>query len=123
MHHKTQRKNDGSEEFDSPTKDDLLPEKLQRPEDPLQEAIKFLQPLQQLAAKDPETHLFAFEIYYRKGTFLFDDAFDFARPLNVLSSTAISAIFSAKDISFLFGKLYKGKLFNQSNLKYGFNYS
>ncbi len=68
MHHKTQRKNDGSEEFDSPTKDDLLPEKLQRPEDPLQEAIKFLQPLQQLAAKDLETHLFAFEIYYRKGT-------------------------------------------------------
>ena len=68
MHHKSQRKNDGSEEFDSPTKDDLLPEKLQRPEDPLAEALKFLQPLQQLSAKDLSTHLFAFEIYYRKGT-------------------------------------------------------
>lgn len=70
MHHKSQRKNDGSEEFDSPTKDDLLPEKLQRPEDPLAEALKFLQPLQQLSAKDLSTHLFAFEIYYRKGRLL-----------------------------------------------------
>ncbi len=33
-------------------KDDLLPEKLERPEDPLGEAVKFLVPLQTLAAKD-----------------------------------------------------------------------
>ena len=71
MHNKTQRKNDGNEEFDSPTKDDLLPEKLQRPEDPLAEALKFLQPLQQLASNDLSTHLFAFEIYYRKGSLHF----------------------------------------------------
>jgi peptide alpha-N-acetyltransferase len=70
MHNKTQRKTDGNEEFDSPTKDDLLPEKLERPEDPLAEALKFLQPLQQLAANDLSTHIFAFEIYYRKGKFL-----------------------------------------------------
>jgi hypothetical protein len=36
MHHKSQRKTDGSDELDTPTKDDLLPEKLQRPDDPLQ---------------------------------------------------------------------------------------
>ena len=67
MHNKTQR-NKNDEEFNSATKDDLLPEKLQRPEDPLQEAAKFLQPLQQLASKDINTHLFAFEIYFRKGS-------------------------------------------------------
>ena len=64
MHNKSQRnKSDGNEEFNSQAKDELMPEKLQRPEDPLQEAVKFLQPLQQLAAKDLRTHLFAFEIY------------------------------------------------------------
>ena len=36
-------------------------------EDPLGEAIKFLKPLQQLAADRIETHLLAFEIYSRKG--------------------------------------------------------
>ena len=68
MHNKSQR-NKNDEEFNSPSKDDLLPEKLQRPEDPLQEAVKFLQPLQQLASKDINTHLLAFEIYFRKGLF------------------------------------------------------
>lgn len=36
-------------------------------EDPLEQAIKFLQPLQDLAANRIETHLMAFEIYIRKG--------------------------------------------------------
>lgn len=67
MHHKSQRKTDGNEEFDSPAKDDLQPEKLERPDDPLQEALKYLTPLQQLAANSLTTHLLAFEIYYRKG--------------------------------------------------------
>jgi len=44
-----------------------VPEKLERPEDPLGEAVKFLVPLQQFAPKDVNTHLLAFEIYYRKG--------------------------------------------------------
>ena len=35
-------------------------------EDPLGEALKFLQPLQQLADTRIETHLMAFEIYVRK---------------------------------------------------------
>lgn len=36
-------------------------------EDPLEQAIKFLTPLQTLAANRIETHLMAFEIYCRKG--------------------------------------------------------
>jgi hypothetical protein len=88
MHFKTQRNKDASEEFDSPAKvflskvarpdgaklenvfqDDLVPEKLERPEDPLAEAMKFLTPLQQLAPNCIDTHFFAFEIYYRKGNY------------------------------------------------------
>lgn len=42
-------------------------------EDPLEQAIKFLQPLQELAWDRIETHLMAFEIYIRKGKlFAFD---------------------------------------------------
>ena len=67
MHNKAQKKNN-EEELDSPAKDDLVPEKLERPEDPLGEAIRFLTPLQMLASNCLNTHLFAFEIYYRKGT-------------------------------------------------------
>ena len=70
MHNKAQKKNN-EEELDSPPKDDLVPEKLERPEDPLGEAIKFLMPLQTLAAKCLSTHITAFEIYYRKGERLF----------------------------------------------------
>lgn len=36
-------------------------------DDPLEQAIKFLLPLQDLAANQIETHLMAFEIYIRKG--------------------------------------------------------
>ena len=57
----------GEEELDAPQKDELLPEKLERPENPLEEAIKFLIPLQNLAQDDLTTHIIAFEIYYRKG--------------------------------------------------------
>ncbi|KAF9128228.1 N-alpha-acetyltransferase 16, NatA auxiliary subunit [Mortierella sp. 14UC] len=39
-------------------------------EDPLGEALKFLQPLQQLASDRIETHLMAFEIYVRKNKLL-----------------------------------------------------
>lgn len=43
----------------------------QQVEDPLQQAIKFLQPLQNLASDRIETHLTAFEIYIRKGNIIF----------------------------------------------------
>ena len=66
IHHKAQKKNN-EEEVDSPAKDDLVAEKLERPEDALSEAVKFLVPLQLLASNCLDTHLFSFEIYYRKG--------------------------------------------------------
>merc|ERR1719259_72447 len=68
LHNKSQKtKGDGAEDGDSAQKDELLPDKLERPEDPLGEAVKFLTPLQQFAPKDLDTHLLAFEIYYKKG--------------------------------------------------------
>ena len=67
LHNKSQKMRN-EEDGESVQKDELVPEKLERPEDPLGEAVKFLVPLQQFAAKDLNTHLLAFEIYYRKGT-------------------------------------------------------
>jgi hypothetical protein len=66
MHNKTQKKNN-EEELDSPAKDELVPDKLERTEEPLTEALKFLTPLQLLASTCLTTHIMAFEIYYRKG--------------------------------------------------------
>lgn len=68
LHNKNKKKND--EELDSPAKDELVPEKLARPDDPLEEAVKFLTPLLSLSTKNINTHLLAFEIYYRKGKVL-----------------------------------------------------
>ncbi|TRY74013.1 hypothetical protein TCAL_06697 [Tigriopus californicus] len=64
LHNKSQKKND--DELDAPQKDELYPDKLERPEDPLGEALKFLEPLQLLAADRLSTHVLAFEIYFRK---------------------------------------------------------
>lgn len=50
--------------------DELIPEKLARPEDPLAKAIDFLKPLQLLSSGLIETHLLTFEIYYRKNKLL-----------------------------------------------------
>ena len=50
--HNKSHKKTNEEELDSPPKDELLPEKLERPEEPLQEALKFLTPLQLHACKD-----------------------------------------------------------------------
>lgn len=38
-----------------------------KPENPLEEAVKFLIPLKNLVRHKIETHLLAFEIYFRKG--------------------------------------------------------
>ena len=38
-----------------------------QPENPLEEAVKFLIPLKNLVRNKLETHLLAFEIYFRKG--------------------------------------------------------
>ena len=68
LHSKNKKKND--EELDSPAKDELIPEKLERPDDPLEEAAKFLAPLLTLSNNNINTHLLAFEIYLRKGKVL-----------------------------------------------------
>jgi len=68
LHNKNKKKNE--EELDSPAKDELIPEKLERPDDPLDEAAKFLNPLLTLATNNINTHLLAFEIYFRKGKVL-----------------------------------------------------
>uniref|UniRef100_A0A674IMK1 N(alpha)-acetyltransferase 16, NatA auxiliary subunit n=1 Tax=Terrapene triunguis TaxID=2587831 RepID=A0A674IMK1_9SAUR len=68
---KTQKKKrDEEEEETSGPKEELIPEKLERVKNPLEEAIKFLMPLKNLVADNIDTHLLAFEIYFRKGKFL-----------------------------------------------------
>ncbi|NWH75548.1 NAA16 acetyltransferase, partial [Piaya cayana] len=64
------KKRDEEEEETSGPREELIPEKLERVENPLEEAIKFLIPLKNLTGDDIETHLLAFEIYFRKGKFL-----------------------------------------------------
>ena len=60
-----QRKEDGDAE--GPTFAELIPSKLERPEDPLHEAEAFLKPLLTYGDKCINTHLLAFEVYFRKG--------------------------------------------------------
>ncbi|XP_072832423.1 N-alpha-acetyltransferase 16, NatA auxiliary subunit isoform X2 [Vicugna pacos] len=64
------KKREEEEEETSGLKEELIPEKLERTENPLEEAIKFLIPLKNLVADNIDTHLLAFEIYFRKGKFL-----------------------------------------------------
>lgn len=65
LHNKNKKKAD--DEMDTPAKDELIPEKLERPEDPLEEATRFLTPLLMLSPDNINTHLLAFEIYFRRG--------------------------------------------------------
>ncbi|XP_059484452.1 N-alpha-acetyltransferase 15, NatA auxiliary subunit [Neocloeon triangulifer] len=65
-HHNKSRQQTEAE-LDAPPQDELVPEKLERTEDALAQATKFLTPMQQLAASNIETHLMAFEIAIRKG--------------------------------------------------------
>ncbi|XP_061485908.1 N-alpha-acetyltransferase 16, NatA auxiliary subunit isoform X2 [Rhineura floridana] len=64
------KKRDEEDEETSGPKEELVPEKLERVDNPLEEAIKFLMPLKNLVADNIDTHLLAFEIYLRKGKFL-----------------------------------------------------
>ncbi|KAF5890761.1 N-alpha-acetyltransferase 15, NatA auxiliary subunit, partial [Clarias magur] len=63
------KKEDDDEEIGGP-KEELIPEKLAKVETPLDEAVKFLIPLKTLVKNKIETHLLAFEIYFRKDKFL-----------------------------------------------------
>ncbi|XP_055523515.1 N-alpha-acetyltransferase 15, NatA auxiliary subunit [Wyeomyia smithii] len=64
--HNKQRNANQDGDPEAPQLDELIPDKLARPEDPLEKAIEFLRPLQILAKDNIETHLMAFEIYSRK---------------------------------------------------------
>nr|XP_034959246.1 N-alpha-acetyltransferase 16, NatA auxiliary subunit isoform X2 [Zootoca vivipara] len=64
------KKREEEEEETSGPKEELVPEKLERVDNPLEEAIKFLIPLKNLVADNIDTHLLAFDIYLRKGKFL-----------------------------------------------------
>lgn len=57
-------------ELDGPKEEELVPEKLSTTEKPLEDAIYFLKPLQELAPDRIETHVMAYEIYSRKGKML-----------------------------------------------------
>lgn len=57
-------------ELDGPKEEELVPDKLSRPEDPLEQSLKFLKPLQMHAAHRIHTHIVAYEIYSRKGKIL-----------------------------------------------------
>ncbi|XP_028831707.1 N-alpha-acetyltransferase 15, NatA auxiliary subunit b isoform X1 [Denticeps clupeoides] len=63
------KKEDDDEEIGGP-KEELIPEKLAKVECPLDEAVKFLTPLKNLVKNKIDTHLLAFEIYFRKEKFL-----------------------------------------------------
>lgn len=65
-----QHQNQDSGDPEAPQLDELIPEKLERPEDPLGKAIDFLKPLQMLSQGLIETHLLTFEIFYRKNKLL-----------------------------------------------------
>lgn len=70
QHNKSRQQQNQDGDPEAPQLDELIPDKLARPEDPLEKAIDFLKPLQFLAKDCIETHLLAFEIYYRKNKIL-----------------------------------------------------
>ncbi|KAK7929692.1 hypothetical protein WMY93_006087 [Mugilogobius chulae] len=63
------KKEDDDEEIGGP-KEELIPDKLVKVENPLEEAVKFLMPLKHLVKEKIDTHLLAFEIYFRKEKYL-----------------------------------------------------
>lgn len=66
-HHQKRAHNQQDKDSETPAVDELQPQKLARVEDPLAEAAKFLQPLQEFGSNYVDTHLLAFEVYLRKG--------------------------------------------------------
>lgn len=70
QHQKSKQQNAQDADPEAPQLDELIAEKLERPDDPLEKAIDFLTPLQLLAKDRIETHFLAFEIYARKNKIL-----------------------------------------------------
>lgn len=65
-----EKKTDGESNVNEGTLEPLVPHKLERTEDPLGEAMRFLRPLQSLARDQIDTHILSFEIHQRKGKVL-----------------------------------------------------
>ncbi|XP_073995748.1 N-alpha-acetyltransferase 15/16 [Rhodnius prolixus] len=63
--HNKARQTQGDQD-DSPVQEELIPEKLARVTDPLEQAVKFMEPLKQLAPDALQTHLLGYEIYWRR---------------------------------------------------------
>ncbi|UJR25810.1 hypothetical protein I4U23_007160 [Adineta vaga] len=61
-------KEDGEEE--KVKEDELIPEKLEHCEKPLEEAMRFLQPLEDFSGNSLQTHYLGFEVYYRRKKYL-----------------------------------------------------
>lgn len=70
QHNKSRQQQSADGDPEAPQLDELVPDKLERPDDPLEKAVEFLRPLQILAKDCIKTHLLAFEIYYRKNKLL-----------------------------------------------------
>lgn len=71
MEKREQNKNKATDgEMDGPKEEELVPDKLARTDEPLEQAVKFLRPLQVLAPENVETHTMAYDIYSRKGKLL-----------------------------------------------------
>lgn len=66
---KQKNKEDGGD-VETINEEELLPEKLERPENPLEEINRFLKPLEEFASNRIETHILAFEVYSRKNKLL-----------------------------------------------------
>ena len=66
---KDPKKSSSEADLDGPKEVLLVPDKLCKTQHPLEEAIKFLIPLQNFAGQIITTHLLAFDIYFRLGKF------------------------------------------------------
>lgn len=69
--------------------------------DPLDQALKFLRPLQNLASSRIETHLLAYEVFSRKGTLLLTHMYELTENgCSHLSQTSLSCKLSSTDRSY-----------------------
>ena len=66
---KQKNKEDGGD-VEAANEEELNPEKLEKPENPLEECNRFLKPLEEFASQHLETLVLAFEVYSRKNKFL-----------------------------------------------------
>ncbi len=66
----SKQKNKEDADGEAIPEDDLQADKLERPENAMEECSRFLKPLEEFAPQQLQTHTLAFEVYYRKDKFL-----------------------------------------------------